>query len=171
MKFLAIAVFTVILTVSSARIYERCELARELAGYGFPRHELPDWICLVQSESDFNTRAINHDNSDGSKDWGLFQINDRYWCKGSYRGGKNICGISCEKLLSAGLGYQIDCVRTIFREHGFKGWEGWKAKCRGRHLPSLDHCFSHSAYYFTVEYDNNLPELLMLGNGLDLKFK
>uniref|UniRef100_A0A7G3A836 lysozyme n=1 Tax=Lutzomyia longipalpis TaxID=7200 RepID=A0A7G3A836_LUTLO len=171
MKFFAFIVFGLaLLELSTARRYERCELARELAGYGFPRSQLPDWICLVESESNFDTRAVNHCNTDGSKDWGLFQINDRYWCQGSYPNGHNICGINCETVLDAGLGYQIDCIQKIFKAHGFDAWNGWKAKCRGKNLPSLDHCFNTSAYYFTLEYDN-IPELLMLGNGLDIKFK
>ncbi|GAB0094128.1 lysozyme [Sergentomyia squamirostris] len=160
------------LAVSSGHRYDRCELARELASHGFPHSQLPDWICLVESESNFDTRATNPSNSDRSKDWGLFQINDRYWCKGSYPGGKNICKIDCEKILSSGLGYQIDCVRKIYQYHKFEAWVGWKNKCKGRNLPSLDHCFTSSAYFFTIEYDH-LPQLLQLGNGLglDMKFK
>uniref|UniRef100_A0A1B0DCE0 lysozyme n=1 Tax=Phlebotomus papatasi TaxID=29031 RepID=A0A1B0DCE0_PHLPP len=169
MKLLAIVIFGLVLGFSNARRYEFCELARELARY-FPRNDLPNWMCLIQSESNYDTRAINRHNTDGSWDYGLFQINDRYWCAGQYIGGKNICGINCETLLDAGLGYQIDCIKTIHREHGFYGWEGWKAKCNGKSLPSVNHCFTSAAYFFTMEYDN-LPELLMLGNGLDIKFK
>lgn len=52
-------------------------------------------VCLVLSESNGNTKAVNNYNSDGSKDWGLFQINDRYWCKNGYRGGG--CNVDCQR--------------------------------------------------------------------------
>ncbi|XP_059620889.1 lysozyme c-1 [Phlebotomus argentipes] len=169
MKLFAFVLLGLFLGLCDARRYDECELARELAQY-FPRSQLPDWICLVQSESNFDTRAMNKHNKDGSWDWGLFQINDRYWCSGHHHERKNICGIDCETMLNSGLGYQINCVKKIHKIHGFEGWEGWKAKCMGRNLPSLDHCFNTSAYFFTMEYDN-LPELLTITNGLGLLSK
>uniref|UniRef100_A0A6B2E4T7 lysozyme n=1 Tax=Phlebotomus kandelakii TaxID=1109342 RepID=A0A6B2E4T7_9DIPT len=170
MKVFSVVLLGLFVNLCSAHRYERCELARELAGHGFPRHELPDWICLVESESNFDTRSINKHNSDGSWDWGLFQINDRYWCRGHYPESKNVCGIDCEEMLDSGLDFQINCIKTIFKVHGFDAWVAWRDKCKGKKLPSLDHCFNTSAYCFTLEYDN-IPEMFMIGNGLDLKFK
>ena len=37
-------------------------------------------ICLVEGESQFNSSAIGSMNWDGSKDYGLFQISEKYWC-------------------------------------------------------------------------------------------
>ena len=50
-------------------------------------------VCIAQYESTFNTEAHNTRNYDGSEDFGLFQLNNRYWC-GYTR--KNECQMSCE---------------------------------------------------------------------------
>ena len=51
-------------------------------------------ICLIRWESNFNTSEIGNLNADGSKDHGLFQINDKYWCvEGQVDGA---CGIDCK---------------------------------------------------------------------------
>lgn len=58
-----------------AKVYQPCQLAKELVWkYGFPRSQIYDWVCLVENESRFNTQALNPYNSDGSKDHGLFQV-------------------------------------------------------------------------------------------------
>lgn len=51
-------------------------------------------VCLVEYESTRNSTAKGGPNWDGSYDWGLFQINDRYWCRPGYPGG--VCKITCE---------------------------------------------------------------------------
>ena len=37
-------------------------------------------LCLVDHESDYQYDAVNDANSNGSKDYGIYQINDKYWC-------------------------------------------------------------------------------------------
>lgn len=77
-----------------AKTFKKCDLARELARMGYSMSSLPDWICLIASESSFNTAAVGGPNTDGSFDWGLYQINDRYWCTKGRRGGE--CNINCK---------------------------------------------------------------------------
>lgn len=97
--FATILLVSAIFAGSSAKIYQECELAVDLVNVGFSRESLKDWVCLIKSESSMNTLAMNPTNSDGSRDWGLFQINDRYWCKGSGPT-KNVCGFNCNSELS-----------------------------------------------------------------------
>lgn len=78
--FIVAAALTII---AEGREWKMCELARTMDNHGFPRHQLDDWMCLVSHESGYEQTARNPDNVDGSTDWGLFQINDRYWCKNS----------------------------------------------------------------------------------------
>ncbi|KAM6985758.1 lysozyme C II-like [Aplochiton taeniatus] len=91
-------VFLLLLAVASAKVYDRCELARILKASGMDGYRgntLPNWVCLTKWESSYNTDAINH-NTDGSTDYGIFQINSRYWCNdGKTPRAKNVCGISC----------------------------------------------------------------------------
>ena len=81
-------------TFIDGKVYKQCELARELVRHGFSKGSLSSWMCLIFSESSYNTLLTN-DNVDGSKDYGLFQINDRYWCKTAGKRSKNVCGLNC----------------------------------------------------------------------------
>lgn len=100
MKILIISLLAVIsVHYSAAKIWGFCELARELHfKRGFTRAELPDWMCLIQHESNFDSRAVGRLNTDGSADWGLFQINDRYWCTPGVKG--KGCNLNCYSMLS-----------------------------------------------------------------------
>ncbi|XP_029941437.1 lysozyme C-like [Salarias fasciatus] len=89
-------VFLLLLAVSSAKVFEHCEWARVLKSHGMDGYQgvtLAGWVCLSQWESSFNTKATSK-NGDGSTDYGIFQINSRYWCEdGSYS--SNGCNIKC----------------------------------------------------------------------------
>ena len=94
--FLTIFLVAIAIFGCNAKRYEECELAIELVQHGFAKSSLKDWICLIKSESSMDTRAMNPTNSDGSRDYGLFQINDRYWCQTSGTPSSNICGFDCK---------------------------------------------------------------------------
>lgn len=51
-------------------------------------------VCLAKHESNYITGAINN-NSDGSTDYGIFQINNRWWCSNGSFHSANGCKISC----------------------------------------------------------------------------
>lgn len=96
-------------------------------------------ICLVKYESSFRTHVKGPMNEDGSYDWGLFQINDRYWCQVG-RAGKS-CNIDCKDLLKDNISQAAACAKQIFRAHGFYAWNAWKDYCNGKTLPSISECF------------------------------
>lgn len=50
-------------------------------------------VCLTENESHYRTDAINH-NTDGSTDYGIFQINSRWWCDNG-KHTANGCKIKC----------------------------------------------------------------------------
>uniref|UniRef100_A0AAY5F601 lysozyme n=1 Tax=Electrophorus electricus TaxID=8005 RepID=A0AAY5F601_ELEEL len=90
-------VFLLLLVLSGAKQFERCELARTLKAAqmdGYEGVSLANWVCLTKHESNYNTQAINH-NHDNSTDYGIFQINNRYWCSDGKFPSHNICGVSC----------------------------------------------------------------------------
>lgn len=51
-------------------------------------------VCLSKWESGYTTTAINH-NADGSTDYGIFQINSRWWCNNDVTPTSNACSIKC----------------------------------------------------------------------------
>lgn len=144
----------------SAKKFSKCQLATALAKNGIARADLPNWVCLVQSESGSNTATVGGPNKNKTKDWGLFQINDGYWCKDGRSGGD--CNVNCRcefficcviwwgiinliecisALIDENIADDVKCAKMIFKRHGYKAWYGWRNKCQGKTLPSVNECF------------------------------
>uniref|UniRef100_A0A672GQD3 lysozyme n=2 Tax=Salarias fasciatus TaxID=181472 RepID=A0A672GQD3_SALFA len=131
-------VFLLLLAVSSAKVFERCEWARVLKKYGMDGYRgvtLADWVCLSQWESSYDTGATNY-NGLGSTDYGIFQINSRYWCEdGSPT--SNGCNIKCSELLSDDVGAAINCAKRVVKDpQGVRAWVAWKRHCENQDLSS-----------------------------------
>ncbi|CAH0583074.1 unnamed protein product [Chrysodeixis includens] len=121
---------------SYGKTFSECELVQELRRQGFPHDQLKDWMCLIEAESSRRTNVVGRANADGSSDFGLFQINDRYWCNNGDHPGKG-CNIRCNDLLLDDITIASQCTKKIFAVHHFNAWVGWTNKCRGRNLPNL----------------------------------
>ncbi|KAG5671028.1 hypothetical protein PVAND_001246 [Polypedilum vanderplanki] len=125
-------------TFSEAKVFSKCEFVKTLYNAGVPRNELRDWACIAQYESNYNTAAINNYNTDGSKDFGIFQINSRYWCKIGSVG--NDCNLNCNSLLNDNISDDIKCARLIKSRQGFSAWVAWNNRCQGKTLPTVSEC-------------------------------
>ena len=55
-------------------------------------------LCLAYHESRFDSSAIGKTNPDGSKDLGIFQISEKWWCKWD-RVSIVSCDVKCEKVV------------------------------------------------------------------------
>lgn len=108
-QFIVLCILAAAFTsVAVGKEWGMCELAREMHAHGFSKKQLDDWMCLVRHESGYRQTAINPHNSDGSTDWGLFQINDRFWCKNSEFNRKRIESINFAIYFSAQKYNQAD---------------------------------------------------------------
>ncbi|KAI8033949.1 hypothetical protein M5D96_013281 [Drosophila gunungcola] len=124
--------------VASAKRFLRCELARKLLDqHGFERSLLSNWICLLEHESGLETSRIIT-NPNGSRNFGLFQINSRF-CQEGRSGGT--CNVKCEgqnNLLDENLRESAACAKRIQTSDGFRHWNGWQRYCRNtQNLPNL----------------------------------
>ncbi|XP_065096823.1 lysozyme C II-like [Paramisgurnus dabryanus] len=132
-----VIVLLLLILAANAKIFERCELARALKAYRMDATgvSLANWVCLIKSESGFNTQAIGR-NRDGSTDYGIFQINSRYWCYDGRTPGRtsNDCKINCSRLLSADISQSVKCAKIIAKRHGTSAWYGWKKTCANRNV-------------------------------------
>ncbi|XP_053097514.1 lysozyme C-like [Pangasianodon hypophthalmus] len=131
-------VFLLLLAVVTAKRYERCELARAMKANGMDGYQgisLANWVCLAKHESNYNTGAINN-NSDGSTDYGIFQINNRWWCSNGKFPSSNGCKISCSQLLTDNISQAAQCAKTIVRQQGITAWVAWRTYCKDRDLSS-----------------------------------
>jgi hypothetical protein len=132
--------------VGDGKVYERCELARELKHvHNIPMETIGTWVCIAKHESNFNTSAIGRLNWDGSEDHGLFQISDIYWCG---ENGKS-CGLKCEELRDNDITNDVECIKQIHAEHtrlsgdGFTAWAVYP-RCKGQSTMYIDGCFDDS---------------------------
>lgn len=138
--FLTIIVTLAFIASSLAKTFTRCSLAKEMYRLGVPKSELAQWTCLAKYESSFRTDAVGPANPNGSKDYGIFQINNRYWCQPAKRRSRNQCNVSCQSLLSDNIKKSVDCARKIKSRQGWGAWSVWRKHCSGR-LPSINDCF------------------------------
>ncbi|XP_049908341.1 lysozyme C [Epinephelus moara] len=133
-------VFLLLVALASAKVYERCEWARLLKANGmdgYHGNSLADWVCLSQWESGYSTTVTNH-NRDGSTDYGIFQINSRWWCEDGHTSrSANACSISCSELLTDDVSKAINCAKRVVRDpNGIRAWVAWRLHCEGRDLSS-----------------------------------
>lgn len=131
------------------KIYERCELARELRfNHSIPIDEISTWVCIAKHESNFNTAAIGRLNYDGSGDHGIFQISDLFWCSTEYKG--LACNVKCSELEDNNLTDDVKCIKQIHAEHsrisgnGFTAWTVYKQYCQWDTQHFIDGCFNEN---------------------------
>uniref|UniRef100_A0A3Q3F596 lysozyme n=1 Tax=Kryptolebias marmoratus TaxID=37003 RepID=A0A3Q3F596_KRYMA len=134
-----ILVLLLLVAVADGRVFERCDWARTLKSYGMDGYRgisLANWVCLTRAESSFNTEAVNLNlNTDGSLDYGIFQINSRWWCDNGRTRTANGCNIKCSELLSDDVGVAIDCAKRIVRDpQGISAWVSWTLHCKNKDL-------------------------------------
>ncbi|XP_032515409.2 lysozyme-like [Danaus plexippus] len=139
MKFVAIFLFFALTALQcEGKTFTRCELVAQLRSHGFPENKMRDWVCLVENESGRNTSKIGKVNKNGSRDYGLFQINDKYWCSNTSSKGKD-CNVTCAEVSQDDITKAATCAKKIFKRHGFNAWYGWKNHCQGA-LPDISSC-------------------------------
>ncbi|XP_072255746.1 lysozyme C-1-like [Pyxicephalus adspersus] len=135
--FLFLAVCLGLYYASEAEVYTHCELLRifkETGLAGYYGYSAANWICLAYYESGYNTAAVN--NNGPSRDYGIFQINSKWWCNdGKTSGAVNACHISCQSLLNNDIYDDIECAKRVVRDpNGMSAWVAWRNHCKGRDL-------------------------------------
>ncbi|XP_072938935.1 lysozyme-like [Epargyreus clarus] len=139
MKLIVVLLLFSVCFYSEAKHFSRCGLVRELRRQGFPEDKMRNWVCLVEAESSRRTDVVGRPSKkDGSRAYGLYQINDRYWCSNTNIPGKG-CNVTCKALLTDDITAASTCAKKIFRRQGFKAWTGWVVKCQGP-LPDISNC-------------------------------
>ncbi|XP_045534717.1 lysozyme-like [Papilio machaon] len=131
-------IFTLSLSfVCEARQFSRCELVRQLRNHRFPANKLRQWVCLIENHSGGRTDLISRANRSGYREYGLFQLSDRFWCNKSDLPGKD-CNVTCADLLTDDITKAAKCAKKVYKRHGFTAWYGW-SKCQGS-LPDISSC-------------------------------
>ncbi|XP_037052642.1 lysozyme C-2-like [Peromyscus leucopus] len=131
---LTLGLFLLSVTVQ-AKVFRRCELARTMKKNGMDHHigiNMTNWMCLAQHGSNYNTQTTNYNHGDQSTDYGLFQINSRYWCNDDKTpNAVNACGIPCSDLLLDDITPAIQCAKTVVKSpEDMKIWSAWTRHCQ-----------------------------------------
>ncbi|XP_068825901.1 lysozyme C, tracheal isozyme isoform X2 [Capricornis sumatraensis] len=140
MKALLILGLLVLSVAVQGKKFEKCELARTLKKFGLAGYKgvsLANWMCLAYGESHYNTQAINYNPGSKSTDYGIFQINSKWWCNdGKTPKAVNGCGVSCSALLKDDITQAVACAKKIVSQQGITAWVAWKNNCQNRDLTS-----------------------------------
>ncbi|XP_075976249.1 lysozyme-like [Anticarsia gemmatalis] len=136
-RFVCLFVVLCLASTGYSKKFTKCELVHELRKQGFPENQMKDLVCLVEGESSFQTHVKGGPNTDGSFDWGLFQINDRYWCNAGNTPGKS-CNLKCSDLLTDDITAASKCAKTVLASQGLSAWTAWVRDCKGKNLPALN---------------------------------
>uniref|UniRef100_A0A8D8W6W8 lysozyme n=1 Tax=Cacopsylla melanoneura TaxID=428564 RepID=A0A8D8W6W8_9HEMI len=117
---------------TESKTFGECELATYLAGKSvINRSEIPTWVCIASKESTRNSNKKSPKNKNGSKDHGIFQINDKYWCTDSGPAGLD-CNAKCSSFEDDDIADDVTCVAKIYKQtkrskgDGFKAWSTYK---------------------------------------------
>lgn len=109
--------------ILESNIQSQCQVASYLRKSGFPESAIGTMVCISKYESSYNCDAKNT-NTDGSSDYGLFQINSYYWCSGDPKSKYNECQISCSSLYNCQS--NSNCAYKVWKEQGYNAWYGYK---------------------------------------------
>ncbi|XP_030375509.1 lysozyme D-like [Scaptodrosophila lebanonensis] len=140
MKAFIVLVALALAAPAFGRTMDRCSLAKEMSALGVPRDQLARWTCIAEHESSYRTGVVGPTNSNGSNDYGIFQINNYYWCQpADGRFSYNECSLSCNALLTDDITNSVRCAQKIQGQQGWTAWSTWHY-CSGS-LPSIDSCF------------------------------
>ncbi|XP_077185473.1 lysozyme C-like [Paroedura picta] len=132
------ALLFLLLSVTEAKRFRRCEVAEimkkaQLEKYGGV--SLADWVCLAYYESKFNSRAVGGPNPDKGRNYGIFQINSRWWCSRRRSKPDFGCKMYCRALVDDDITDDIECVKIIAsNSNRMNAWASWKRHCKGKNL-------------------------------------
>ena len=100
--------------ISTAAVYSL------LLAANIPEPDVKTMMCIIYEESKWNPKAINHKNTNKTKDYGLFQINTINHEK---------CNTTPEELLHPRP--NIACAIKVYEDQGLKAWATLK-KCKNK---------------------------------------
>ncbi len=115
--------FSIFDTTLDTNIQSECATANYLRKAGFPESSIGTMVCIAKYESGFNCDATNK-NTDGSTDYGEFQINSYWWCSGDAKSKYNGCGTSCSSLFNCQS--NANCAYTVWKQQGYNAWYGYQ---------------------------------------------
>jgi len=136
---LVIAINVTLIPIIEGKILSQCEAARQLELASVDRTFISTYVCIMKSESGFNTSKKSGPGHKASYSYGIFQISSDKWCSAFRKGG--ICKANCNDFLDDDIRDDIMCAKRIANAEGFKHWKGWVKSCKNLgQLPNVAPC-------------------------------
>ncbi|XP_070791158.1 lysozyme C, milk isozyme-like [Pituophis catenifer annectens] len=137
MKALVLTLLFLLMALSEAKIFSRCELASVLKQYGPDSYtgELDFLICLGYYASYYNTQAVSGPDNDGFSYYGIFQFGSNDWCSDNQKGMHNFCRKPCSAFTDDDITDDIACAKRI-KTVNYPPiiWWPWLNNCRGPNM-------------------------------------
>ncbi|GLG95069.1 Lysozyme 2 [Gryllus bimaculatus] len=120
----------VLLGAAGGKVLNNCDLAKELKEtYKFPEEQISTWVCIAKHQSNFNTSAKGILYPDGTRNLGLWGINNRRCNSESYHlfdrlDSIQICNVTCDKFLDDNISDDVECIKKIYAENMKRTGEG-----------------------------------------------
>ncbi|KAM6474752.1 lysozyme C, milk isozyme-like [Liasis olivaceus] len=143
MKALVLTLLFSLIAANEAKVFTKCELASVLKRHGLDAYHgygLGNWVGMAYHKSGYNTKAVGWPNWDGSRDYGIFQINSRWWCNNKQGRTANGCKKICGAFTDDDITEDNDCAKRIVQDPNKMGaWVAWRNNCKGRDLSQWTH--------------------------------
>ncbi|CAH1101008.1 unnamed protein product [Psylliodes chrysocephalus] len=128
-----LTILITVLVIAYSKIYERCDLAKDLLHvHHIPSEQIPTWICIASHGSNFDTR----DEKNVTGEYGLFQIPRKIWCGNVTIG----CNALCSNFTDDEIEDDVECVKKIYKNSGFGGWNIYYQHCKGNQENLIKDC-------------------------------
>jgi lysozyme C len=92
------------------------------AGFNNTAH-IEKMVCIAQNESKLYVGAVSDTNSDGSKDYGIFQLNNMWWPSNRINSGARGRGpCASTGVLTSSVLASAQCAKIVVQQQGFCAW-------------------------------------------------
>lgn len=95
------------------------QVVTALYNAGFNHNAIDTMVCIAKKESNLKPQAINTANKNGTKDYGIMQINT-VWI--------GACNLNHKKDWS-NLDKNVKCAKKIYDKQGLRAWVTYKKYC------------------------------------------
>jgi len=110
-----------------AQTLSPCQVATYLRNVGIPEYDVGKLTCASLYESSRNCQAVGTVNPDGSQDYGVLQVNSKYWCSASngvVTTSHPGCHMTCSQVV-ANCANGFACAKIVYDAQGVTAWYGY----------------------------------------------
>lgn len=125
------------------RRIELCELTHELYVHNVSIDEIPNFICIADTQGQFKIRQPLNDD----ENFGLFAISEEF-CGSNAVGGD--CQMACSDLSNSDISDDIDCMSTIYDANKLELWNLTANEC-APYMAKVMQCIDNNEFQTTKD--------------------